>query len=93
MDDALNVVVDTPVAPVMAPVEEMSMDGVDRKLVYPVAEEKFIPFITLVPLFVAAGKFTPFSMLVLFGFEALERDMLIPFTVVVVTPVFEFVKL
>jgi hypothetical protein len=78
---ALSVVVETPVAPVIAPELDISIDGVERKLVNPVAEEKLIPLITLELLFVAAGKLMPFSIFVLLVLVAFERVRLTPLVV------------
>lgn len=38
-----------PVAPVIAPAEEITIEGVFKKLVYPVAERKFIPLVVSDP--------------------------------------------
>jgi hypothetical protein len=57
VEDALSVVVDTPVAPVMAPVPVMAIDGEERKLVKPVP--KVIPLKVLFVWAVTFPKFTP----------------------------------
>lgn len=54
------------VAPVMAPVESMTIEGVFRKFLYPVAEAKLIPLVVLsasLPL-VPAAKLMTFKVLV-----------------------------
>ena len=54
VDDAVKVVVETPVAPVIAPADVIVIDGVERKFVNPVEDAKRIPLIILLLLFVAA---------------------------------------
>jgi len=56
-------VVDTPVAPVMAPPPVMAMEGELRRLLIPTDEAKLIPLITLELLFETAGKLIPLSYL------------------------------
>ena len=87
VEEAFNVVVDTPVAPVMAPAEEILIEGVDKNLVKPVALSKLIPLMTLVLLFEAAGKLIPFKVLVLLVLVELVKATLKPLTVVALAPV------
>jgi len=78
-------------APAIAPVEEIVMVGVFKKLLKPVAEAKLTPLMTLVLLLVAAGKLIPLMTSVLLVLVALLKAMLTPLTVVEVTPVLELV--
>jgi len=71
-----------PVTPVRAPPEVMARVGVLIKLVKPVADWKSMPLMTLLLLFVAAGKLIPFKVLVLLVFVALLRVRFSPLTVI-----------
>ena len=77
---------ESPVNPESAPAEERTAVGVLMKLVNPVADAKFIPLITLELVFVAALKFTPFTVFVLLAFAPFERVRLSPFTVTAPAP-------
>ena len=78
VEDALSVVVPTPVAPVIAPVPEMLIDGEERNFVNPVAKE--IPLITFAPLLFAV-KLMPLITLLSLTLDALVRARSIPFVV------------
>ena len=90
--DASSVVVETPVAPVIAPALVILMVGDERKLLNPVADAKLMPLITFVLLLDAAGKLIPLRVLVLLVLVELVKAMLMPLTAVVVALVFAFVK-
>jgi hypothetical protein len=81
VDDALRVVVEIPVAPVMAPVPVILIDGVLMKFVNPVADAKLIPLIILESLLLAAGKLIPYVVLVPLGLVALDKAIFIPLAV------------
>src|SRR6266567_9164330 len=90
--EAVKAVVETPVAPVIAPAEVILIVGVDRNLLNPVAAVKLMPLRILFPLFAAAGKLIPLRMLLSLPFTAFVKAMLTPFTVVDEAPVLAFVK-
>jgi hypothetical protein len=60
-------------APVILPALSMTIDGVFRKLVKPVADMKLIPLILLVLVLVAAWKLTPLTVLELLAFVPLAK--------------------
>lgn len=90
--EAVKLVVVMPVAPVIAPAEVILRDGVERKLVKPVAEAKEIPLTILELLLAAAGKEIPFKVLELLVLVALVRERLRPLMEVAVAVVLPLVK-
>ena len=92
-DEADKEVVETPVAPLIAPALEILTVGVFKKLVNPVADSKLTPLTRLVLLFEATGKSMPFKVLELLVLVALVKARLRPFTVVAVEEALPLVKL
>ena len=62
VDEAFNVVVETPVAPVIAPAPEMLIEGEDKNLSYPVP--KFKALNTLLAMVLTFEKLMPLMVLV-----------------------------
>ena len=91
--EAVSVVVETPVAPVIAPAAEILIDGVEKNLLKPVAEAKLMPLIILELLFDPAVKLIPLMTLVLFVFVALLNESESPLVVIEETEVLLLVKL
>ena len=77
---------------VKSPLLEILIDGVERKLLNPVADSKLIPFIVLLLLLLAAGKFIPFIVFVLLELIALVNSRLKPLVVVKLADVLLFVR-
>ncbi len=73
------------VTPETAPAEEMTIEGVFRKLVKPVADWKVMPLIVLELVLVAAGKLMPFKVLELLVLVPLARVKSRPETAVAPT--------
>src|SRR5437588_5667 len=79
VDEASRVVVDTSVAPVIAPKFEIFTEGVQRKLVKPLEDSKLIPLtVSRAFVFVAPGKSIPLRVLVLSVLLALVRAIFTP---------------
>ena len=91
VDEAFNVVVETPVAPVTAPAAEILMVGVERNLLKPLASVKVMPLITL-ELLLEAVRLMPLIVLALLLLAALVRFKLSPLTVVEISEVLALVR-
>jgi hypothetical protein len=73
------------VAPLTAPVDEMTIDGVLRKFEKPVAEVKLIPLMILELVLVAAWKLIPLVVLELLALVPLAKVRSSPETAVAPT--------